>query len=67
LKITLWFILHKKFFKNVMERDIAVIEAGISGMATAFLLTQNGYRVTIYAKAFSPDITSNKAAAFWFP
>lgn len=48
-------------------KNIAVIGAGISGMATAWLLNKKGYNITIYAKAFSPDITSNKAAAFWFP
>src|SRR5678815_2246189 len=46
---------------------IAIVGAGISGMSTAFLLMQKKYRITIYAKAFSPNITSNKAAAFWFP
>jgi D-amino-acid oxidase len=46
---------------------IAIVGAGISGMSTAFLLMQKNYRITIYAKAFSPNTTSNRAAAFWFP
>lgn len=50
-----------------MNKNIAIIGAGISGMSTAYLLMQKGYSITIYAKAFSPNITSNKAAAFWFP
>lgn len=50
-----------------MSKNIAIIGAGISGMSTAFLLTRKNYRITIYAKAFSPNITSNRAAAFWFP
>ncbi len=50
-----------------MSKKIAVAGAGISGMSSAWLLVNNGYDVTIFAKAFSPDITSNKAAAFWFP
>ena len=50
-----------------MEQHIAIIGAGISGMSSAYILQSKGYRVTVYAKAFSPDITSNKAAAFWFP
>jgi D-amino-acid oxidase len=50
-----------------MQNNIAVIGAGISGMAVASLLLQKGYKVTIYAKDFSPNITSNRAAAFWFP
>jgi D-amino-acid oxidase len=50
-----------------MSKNIAIAGAGISGMSTAFVLSARGYRVTIYAKDFSPNITSNKAAAFWFP
>ena len=50
-----------------MSKNIAIIGAGISGMSTAYLLKDKGYNITIYAKAFSPNITSNKAAAFWFP
>ncbi len=50
-----------------MGHNIAIVGAGISGMSTAHLLTNQGHNVTIYATSFSPDITSNKAAAFWFP
>lgn len=50
-----------------MNKNIAVIGAGISGMSTAYLLKDCGYHVTIFAKAFTPNITSDKAAAFWFP
>ncbi|MEP7319988.1 MAG: FAD-dependent oxidoreductase [Panacibacter sp.] len=50
-----------------MSKTIAIIGAGISGMSTAYLLKDKGYNISIYAKAFSPNITSNRAAAFWFP
>ena len=50
-----------------MTKKIAIAGAGISGMSSAWLLVNNGYDVTIFSKSFSPDITSNKAAAFWFP
>lgn len=50
-----------------MKLNIAVAGAGISGMSTAFVLQKAGHQVTVYASAFSPDITSNRAAAFWFP
>src|SRR6266498_4042577 len=50
-----------------MSKGIAIIGAGISGMSTAFLLAQKNHQITIYAKAFTPNITSNRAAAFWFP
>jgi D-amino-acid oxidase len=47
--------------------SITIIGAGISGMSTALLLLKKGYPVRLMAAAFSPNITSNKAAAFWFP
>lgn len=50
-----------------MGKTVAVIGAGISGLSTAYVLANNGFEVTILAKAFSPNITSNRAAAFWFP
>ncbi|MBG9377501.1 FAD-dependent oxidoreductase [Panacibacter sp. DH6] len=50
-----------------MGKKIAIIGAGISGMSTALLLTGKSHNITIFASAFSPGITSNKAAAFWFP
>ncbi len=36
-------------------------------MSTAVLLAEQGHQVEIISKNFSPDITSNRAAAFWFP
>lgn len=50
-----------------MSTNIAIIGAGISGMSTGYLLTGKRHRITIFATAFSPNTTSNKAAAFWFP
>ena len=50
-----------------MRKKIAIIGAGISGMSSALLLANNVHDITIYADAFSPENTSNKAAAFWFP
>lgn len=47
--------------------DVAIIGAGISGLATAYSLVEKGYQVRVFAKAFPPDTTSNRAAAFWFP
>jgi D-amino-acid oxidase len=50
-----------------MKKRIAIIGAGISGLSVASLLDKNDYEIIIVAKEFFPDITSNKAAAFWFP
>ena len=50
-----------------MAKNIAIVGAGICGLSTAYELLQAGYKVTLIAKEFSPNITSNKAAAFWFP
>ncbi len=46
---------------------IAIIGAGISGLSVAYLLMNKKHQTEIFAKAFSPNITSDKAAAFWFP
>ncbi len=50
-----------------MSKKIAIIGAGISGLSCAYLLSEKDYNITVFAKAFSPNITSNRAAAFWFP
>lgn len=47
--------------------SIAVIGSGICGLSTAYTLVEKGYQVTVYARAFPPETTSNRAAAFWFP
>src|SRR5664279_3087141 len=47
--------------------EITIIGAGISGLATALLLQEQQHQVTIIAKDFTPNITSDRAAAFWFP
>jgi D-amino-acid oxidase len=50
-----------------MNKKIAIVGAGISGLSCAYFLSEKKFDITILAKAFSPDITSNRAAAFWFP
>jgi hypothetical protein len=48
-------------------RQAAVIGCGAVGLATARLLQDHGFQVTIYAKALPPDTTSNIAGALWGP
>jgi D-amino-acid oxidase len=50
-----------------MGKKIAVVGAGISGLSSTYKLVKAAHHVTVFAKQFSPNITSNKAAAFWFP
>ena len=48
-------------------RECAVLGCGVVGLATARLLQQRGYSVTIYTKAVPPDTTSNVAGGLWDP
>ena len=48
-------------------KDYAVMGAGIVGLSTAMLLLERGANVTIYAKALSPETTSNVAGGQWWP
>jgi glycine/D-amino acid oxidase-like deaminating enzyme len=45
----------------------AVIGCGAVGLATARVLQDRGFDVTIYARQLPPDTTSNVAGAMWFP
>jgi D-amino-acid oxidase len=47
--------------------SITVIGAGISGLATAWLLRERGYLVRIVARETGTDTTSAIAGARWFP
>ncbi len=49
------------------DKDVLVIGAGVSGLSSAILLGQAGYKVTIWAKELTMETTSSKAAAFWYP
>src|SRR5262245_37210652 len=45
----------------------AVLGCGAVGLATARVLQDRGFAVTIYAKQLPPDTTSNVAGAMWYP
>ncbi len=49
------------------DRRAAVIGCGVMGLTTARLLQERGWKVTIYAKAFSPNNTSDAAGGQWAP
>src|SRR3989338_1781456 len=49
------------------KKEILVLGAGVSGLSCGILLLRQGYKVTIWAKDLSPNTTSDKAAAHWYP
>lgn len=49
------------------HRRVAVVGAGVIGLATAIEAQRHGLDVTIYAAALPPDTTSNKALAGFTP
>jgi glycine/D-amino acid oxidase-like deaminating enzyme len=51
----------------MQHRDAAVLGAGAVGLATARLLQDHGFAVTIYARDLPPNTTSNIAGASWGP
>jgi D-amino-acid oxidase len=63
-------LMEREKQKNIYaqkERTVAVLGAGVIGLATAYDLLEKGYDVTIYAHEFSPHLTSNVAAGIWSP
>ena len=48
-------------------RQFAILGCGVIGLATATILQQKGYPVSIYTQALPPDITSSKATGTWSP
>lgn len=48
-------------------RVVAVLGAGVTGLATAYDLLEKGYEVHLYADQWSPNVTSNVAAGSWTP
>jgi D-amino-acid oxidase len=52
---------------KAVTRKAAVLGCGAVGLATARLLQDHGFQVTIYAKDLPPYTTSNIAGGLWFP
>ena len=47
--------------------EITIVGAGVSGLTTGIRLLQQGWKVRIISKEFSPDTVSDVAAAWWYP
>lgn len=46
---------------------VAVLGAGVVGLATAYDLLEKGFEVYIYSEKWNPNLTSNVAAGSWTP
>ena len=49
------------------KKNCLVIGAGVSGLSSGIRLLEDGWNVTIWASEFSPNTTSDIAAALWYP
>jgi D-amino-acid oxidase len=50
-----------------MDRCIAIVGAGVSGLTCGVVLAERGYDVSIFAKETGQQTTSAAAGAVWFP
>jgi D-amino-acid oxidase len=50
-----------------MNRNVAIIGAGVSGLTCGVIFAELGYRTVILAKETGQQTTSGAAAALWFP
>jgi D-amino-acid oxidase len=50
-----------------MDRNVAIIGAGVSGLTCGVVFAERGYRTAIFAKETGQQTTSSVAAAVWFP
>jgi len=50
-----------------MDRNVAIIGAGVSGLTCGVVFAEHGYRTAIFAKDTGQQTTSSVAAAVWFP
>jgi D-amino-acid oxidase len=50
-----------------MDRNVAIVGAGVSGLTCGIVFAERGYRTAIFAKDIGQQTTSSVAAAVWFP
>ena len=50
-----------------MNKSVAILGAGVSGLTCGVVLAERGNRTTIFAEEFGQQTTSGAAAALWFP
>ncbi len=50
-----------------MQKSVAIVGAGVSGLSCGIALVERGFRVAILAEQIGQQTTSGAAAALWFP
>jgi D-amino-acid oxidase len=50
-----------------MQKSVAIIGAGVSGLTCGFLFAERGFRTAVFAEQIGQKTTSGAAAALWFP
>src|SRR5919108_5244487 len=50
-----------------MQKSVAIVGAGVSGLTCGVLFVERGFRTTIFAEHIGTETTSGAAAALWFP
>ena len=50
-----------------MDRNVAIVGAGVAGLTCGIALAERDYRTAIFAKEIGRQTTSGAAAAVWFP
>ena len=50
-----------------MNKSVAIIGAGVSGLTCGVVFAEQGHRTAIFAKELGQQTTSGAAAALWFP
>jgi D-amino-acid oxidase len=50
-----------------MDRNVAVVGAGVSGLTCGIVFAEHGYRTAMFARDIGQQTTSSVAAAVWFP
>ncbi len=60
-------LLDKETPNLAPPKAIAILGAGVIGLASAYDLLQKGYQVHIYAGNWMPNLTSNVGAGIWTP
>src|SRR5438128_9998385 len=50
-----------------MQKSVAIIGAGVSGLTCGLVFAQRGFRASIFADQIGRQTTSGAAGALWFP